>query len=114
MDKEANDYVAVKKMNLFANEETILSESELLLKCTSLFTVQYKAVICNEDELWVVILLKELTNQVVMELCHCRSLDTLIRSGNGLSEEELREIAISCLCGLNYLHQCNIIHRVTY
>ena len=114
MDKEANEYVAVKKVKLIANEETILSESELLLRCTSLFTVQYNAVICNKDELWVVILLKELTIQIVMEFCKCNSLGAFIRSGSRLNEDELREIASCCLCGLHYLHHCNFIHRVGY
>ena len=111
MDKEVNMYVAVKKTKLIASEETV--QSELLLRCNSPFTVRYNAMICDKDELWVVIVLKELTNQIVTEFCHCRSLDAFIRSGNYLSEEELREIASSCLCGLYYLHQHSVIHGVS-
>ena len=53
MDKRAGVYVAVKKTTLIANEETILSESKLLMKCNSPFIVRYNEMICTENELWV-------------------------------------------------------------
>ena len=48
-----------------------------------------------------------------MEFCHCGSLAACIRNGNHFIEDELREIASCCLFGLYYLHQHNIMHRVS-
>ena len=61
MDKRAGVYVAVKKTKLIANEETILSESKLLMKCNSPFIVRYCGVVHDRDELWVIIFFKWLT-----------------------------------------------------
>ena len=47
-----------------------------------------------------------------MEYCRCGSLESYLRSGNTLSEDDLREIASCCLFGLYYLHNRMIIHRV--
>ena len=60
----------------------------------------------NESMKWI-------TNQIAMEYCLCGSLGAFIRNGNRLNEDELREIASCCLFGLYYLHNCNIIHRVS-
>ena len=103
----------MKKTRLFANEKELLFESDLLMKCDSSFIVRYSRVIHEENELWVVFLRKWVTEQIIMELCHCGSLAAYIRNGNRLTEDELREIASCCLLGLNYLHQHNIIHRVS-
>ena len=46
-----------------------------------------------------------------MEYCHCGSLQTYLRSGNRLSEDELREVVSCCLLGLGYLHNRNVMHR---
>ena len=61
MDKRAGVYVAVKKTTLIANEETILSESKLLMMCNSPFIVRYCGVVRDGDELWVFIIFKRLT-----------------------------------------------------
>ena len=61
MDKRAGVYVAVKKTTLIANEETILSESKLLMMCNSPFIVRYCGVVRDGDELWVIIIIKRLT-----------------------------------------------------
>ena len=61
MDKRAGVYVAVKKTKLIANEETILSESKLLMMCNSPFIVRYCGVVHDRDELWVVFIFKRLT-----------------------------------------------------
>ena len=58
MDKRAGVYVAVKKTMLIANEERILSESKLLMKCNSPFIVRYCGVVRDQDELWVIIFFK--------------------------------------------------------
>ena len=55
---------------------------------------------------------KGVTEQIIMELCHCGSLAACIRNGNCLTEDELREIASCCLFGLYYLHQHHLIHGV--
>lgn len=47
-----------------------------------------------------------------MEDCGYCSLSTFIKSGNYVTEEQLREIASSCLLGLNYLHSRGIMHGV--
>ena len=61
LDKRAGVYVAVKKTTLIANEETILSESKLLMMCNSPFIVRYCGVVHDRDELWVIIFFKWLT-----------------------------------------------------
>ena len=61
LDKRAGVYVAVKKTTLIANEETILSESKLLMVCNSPFIVRYCGVVHDRDELWVVVFFKRLT-----------------------------------------------------
>ena len=61
LDKRAGVYVAVKKTTLIANEETILSESKLLMMCNSPFIVRYCGVVHDRDELWVVVFFKRLT-----------------------------------------------------
>ena len=61
MDKRAGVYVAVKKTTLIANEETILSESKLLMMCNSPFIVRYCGVVRDGDELWVIVFFKRLT-----------------------------------------------------
>ena len=61
LDKRAGVYVAVKKTTLIANEETILSESKLLMMCNSPFIVRYCGVVRDGDELWVIIIIKRLT-----------------------------------------------------
>ncbi|KAM7454804.1 hypothetical protein BLSTO_04436 [Blastocystis sp. subtype 1] len=61
LDKRAGVYVAVKKTTLIANEETILSESKLLMMCNSPFIVRYCGVVRDGDELWVIIIFKRLT-----------------------------------------------------
>ena len=60
-DKGSGVYVAVKKTTLIANEETILSESKLLMMCNSPFIVRYCGVVRDGDELWVIIIFKRLT-----------------------------------------------------
>ena len=47
-----------------------------------------------------------------MEYCHCGSIASYLKSGNHLSENELREVVACCLLGLNYLHKKNVMHRV--
>ena len=61
MDKRAGVYVAVKKTKLITNEETILSESKLLMMCNSPFIVRYCGVVRDGDELWVFIIFIRLT-----------------------------------------------------
>ena len=48
-----------------------------------------------------------------MESCKLGSLKDYMDLNVGLNEEALREIASCCLFGLYYLHQHNIIHRVS-
>ena len=48
-----------------------------------------------------------------MDYCAYGSIDSYLKNGHRLKEEELREIASCCLLGLNYLHKKNIIHRVS-
>ena len=46
-----------------------------------------------------------------MEYCHCGSIQSFLKSGNRLKEEELREVVSCCLLGLSYLHNRNVMHR---
>ena len=46
-----------------------------------------------------------------MEYCHCGSIQSFLRSGNRLKEEELREVLSCCLLGLSYLHNRTVMHR---
>ena len=47
-----------------------------------------------------------------MEYCAYGSIDSYLKNGNRLKEEELREIMGCCLLGLSYLHDRNVIHGV--
>ena len=49
-----------------------------------------------------------------MDYCHCGSLYSYIYSGNGLTKEELREVASCLVLGLVYLHSKHVVHRVSY
>ena len=51
--KKANVYVAVKKARLVENDENVVRESELLMKCNSPFIVRYIGVTTYENDLWV-------------------------------------------------------------
>ena len=46
-----------------------------------------------------------------MEYCHCGSIQSFLRRGNRLKEDELREVVSCCLLGLSYLHNRNVMHR---
>ena len=48
-----------------------------------------------------------------MEYCQCGSIRVLLESGYVLNEDELREIVSCCLLGLDFLHNMNIVHRVS-
>lgn len=50
--------------------------------------------------------------QIVMEYCHCGSLDAYLKHGNRLNENELRDITSCSLLGLSCLHNLKVIHRV--
>lgn len=47
-----------------------------------------------------------------MEYCRCGSVVHFLERGEKLNEDALRAIASSCLLGLLYLHNRNIIHGV--
>ncbi len=47
-----------------------------------------------------------------MEYCSCGSLSDFIKKNNGLSEEELRDIAACCLLGLKSIRAHHIVHGV--
>ena len=54
-DKRSGMYVAIKKTTLIAEEETVQSESKLLMKCNTPFIVRYNGVVRSKNELWVMI-----------------------------------------------------------
>ena len=53
LDKDAEVYVAIKIVLNEENDEGLLSESEMLMKCHSPFIVGYNGMIQNGKELWV-------------------------------------------------------------
>lgn len=55
LDKRSGMYVAIKKTTLIAEEETVQSESKLLMKCNTPFIVRYNGVVRSKNELWVMI-----------------------------------------------------------
>ena len=48
-----------------------------------------------------------------MENCDCYSFSRFLEQKDYLTVEQLREIAHSCLLGLNYLHERGIMHGVS-
>ena len=48
-----------------------------------------------------------------MEYGDCYSLSRFLRRKDYMTEEQLREIARSCLSGLNYLHERGIMNGVS-
>lgn len=48
-----------------------------------------------------------------MEELYCRSLLDVVKHIHDITEEELRDIAICCLVGLNDLHMKGLVHGVT-
>lgn len=55
LDKRSGMYVAIKKTTLIAEEETVQSESKMLMKCNTPFIVRYNGVVRSKNELWVMI-----------------------------------------------------------
>ena len=47
-----------------------------------------------------------------MDYCAYGSIDSYLKNGHRLKEEELREIVSCCLLGLQFLHERNVIHGV--
>ena len=48
-----------------------------------------------------------------MEYCHGGSIGSFLRKGNRLNETELRDVLSCALLGLSFLHNQNVVHRVT-
>lgn len=55
LSKKANVYVAIKKARLAVNDEKVLRESKLLMKCNCPFIVRYIGVATYENDLWVMV-----------------------------------------------------------
>ena len=49
----------------------------------------------------------------MMENCDCYSLAQFLEHKDFMTEEQLHEIARSCLLGLSYLHKRVIMHGVS-
>ena len=59
-------------------------------------------------------LVREVTNQVVMEYSVCESVDSYLLNGNRFTEDEIREIACCCLLRLEHLHNHDVTHGVIH
>eukprot|EP01121_Diplochlamys_sp_Union-15-3_P008490 TRINITY_DN2251_c0_g2_i4.p1 TRINITY_DN2251_c0_g2~~TRINITY_DN2251_c0_g2_i4.p1 ORF type:complete len:461 (+),score=60.95 TRINITY_DN2251_c0_g2_i4:73-1455(+) len=104
--KEMPDFIIAIKQ-LVINKETDESvtefkrEIEILKQCKSEYIVNYFGTYVGGKHLWV-----------LMDYCSIGSLrGVLDRLDRRLEEEEIAEVMRACLEGLNYLHNCKIIHR---
>ncbi|KAK8832152.1 hypothetical protein WA577_001602 [Blastocystis sp. JDR] len=70
-----------------------------LEECSDEHLVRYIDVVKKDEELWI-----------VMENCDCYSLAQFLEHKDFMTEEQLHEIARSCLLGLSYLHKRVIMH----
>eukprot|EP01120_Amphizonella_sp_Union-15-10_P012031 TRINITY_DN5273_c0_g1_i1.p1 TRINITY_DN5273_c0_g1~~TRINITY_DN5273_c0_g1_i1.p1 ORF type:complete len:595 (-),score=98.33 TRINITY_DN5273_c0_g1_i1:107-1891(-) len=96
--------VAVKQVfvGLGAKEsEGIKKEIDILKQCKSRYIVNYYGSCTKDEYLWI-----------LMDYCSLGSLrDVMSKIGRSLTENEIAEVMKSCLCGLEYLHTCAIVHR---
>ena len=53
LDKSSNDYVAIKRLRVMANDASIETEAKVLKECQSRYIVRYYNVEQREGELWV-------------------------------------------------------------
>lgn len=53
LDKSSNDYVAIKRLRMIANDDSIETEAKVLKECQSRYVVRYYNVEQREGELWV-------------------------------------------------------------
>lgn len=54
-DRMSNDLVAIKKVKVMADSDTLENESRMLKDCVSKFIVRYCDVVRRENEVWVCI-----------------------------------------------------------
>lgn len=52
-DRMSNDLVAIKKVKVMADSDTLENESRMLKDCVSKFIVRYCDVVRRENEVWV-------------------------------------------------------------
>ena len=52
-DRMSNDLVAIKKVKVMADSDTLENESRMLKDCVSTFIVRSGDVVRRENELWV-------------------------------------------------------------
>lgn len=100
-DKTTNQVVAIKILKKPYSEhgEQICNELEILRSCRHDSIVNYLRSYLFKDRVWM-----------VMEYCDGGSLQSLI-AGVDLNEGQIANVLRKVLCGLDYLHKQNRIHR---
>ncbi|CAJ0830907.1 10592_t:CDS:2, partial [Entrophospora sp. SA101] len=104
IDNETNEVVAIKVLNLDAEEDDvddIIKEINLLsqLKHESQNITRYYGSFLHGTKLWI-----------IMEYAAGGSIRTLMKSGR-IEEKYISSITKEVLQALIYLHKCKIIHR---
>lgn len=104
-DKETNETVAIKKMPFCGKQASekwsdIVKEVSFLNNISHRNIVEYRACYLKEHTCWL-----------VMEYCIGSAADIVEVHRRPLREAEIGAIIEQTLCGLEYLHNANRIHR---
>ncbi len=101
LHKETGNIVAVKKIPVSQDHESLKKEIQILKKCKSPYIVQYYGSYMKDNDLWL-----------ILEYCNPGSVADLIKiTKKTLSETEIASICHAVLKGLEYLHDTKKIHR---
>ncbi|KAM7455485.1 hypothetical protein BLSTO_03759 [Blastocystis sp. subtype 1] len=98
-NRTTNEIVLMARVKNGLDGKRIESRFPQLKECSDEHLVRYIDAVKKDEELWI-----------VMENCDCYSLSRFLKHKDYPTEEQLREIAYSCLLGLKYLHERDIMH----
>ncbi|KAK8829214.1 hypothetical protein WA577_004481, partial [Blastocystis sp. JDR] len=87
-NQNTNEIVLMARVKNGLDVKRIESRFTQLKECNNEHLVRYIDVVKKNDKLWI-----------VMENCDCYSLSQFLRRKDYMTEEQLREIARSCLLG---------------
>ncbi|KAJ5066244.1 sterile20-like kinase isoform b-related [Anaeramoeba ignava] len=98
---KSGDIVAVKKVPVEADLESIVKEISIMRQCHHENIVKYYDTYSKDNELWI-----------VMEYCGGGSVSDIIETcDTTLNEEQIASVCKEVLLGLKYLHEIKKIHR---
>lgn len=121
LNRESNQIVALKVMNIDSDEEGISDvlarEIAILKRCHSPYITGYIASYIRHSQLWVCQLYFYFVGtdspfKIALEYCDAGSVHAfMMKTKKGLAESNIRGITTQILHGLNYLHSMRTIHR---